>query len=67
MHFLTVCEHVQALAVATSVAAEAGYGGYGGAAAAYHPYGGSSYTYRDTMYSIILTNLSNHHHIDYSL
>ena len=56
MHCLTVCEHVQALAVATSVAAEAGYGGYGGAAAAYHPYGGSSYTYRDTMYSIILSN-----------
>jgi len=35
---------IVALAVATSVAAEAGYGGYGGAA--YHPYGGSSYTYR---------------------
>ena len=51
MHFQTVYEHVQALAVATSVAAEAGYGGYGGAA--YHPYGGSSYTYRDTMYLII--------------
>ena len=33
IHCLTVCEHVQALAVATSVAAEAGYGGYGGAAA----------------------------------
>ena len=51
VHFLTVYEHVQALAVATSVAAEAGYGGYGDAA--YHPYGGSSYTYRDTMYLII--------------